>query len=469
MRLCAFALASTPLLSVSALLAQSAERLRPDDYGVVYDLPATRRVALRPDVPFAQIGNRSLKLDLYLPPDLKAGQRRPAVVFLNAIGDPPADTVRRWAIYSSWPRLVAAHGMVGIAMDADGERIQESLRGLFRYLRHEGPARGIDPDRLGVYAASANVSGANTYLMSDSVDRGIRAAVLYYGGVPEGHLRTDLPVFFVVAQSDVPRLGPALPALWQRVVDSALPWTLVYGRGLPHAFDAFADTDDSRRLIQQTLGFWRSHLEPVPPLAGPPSEGRTILAALFGNDSPRAAELLTKWVKTHPTDPESFANLGRVQADLRRFAEAESAYTRAYELDSTNPGVLNGLGQLRLGQQRWDQAEAIYLRLVQAGFENSLVQGQIGWARLHLGKNAEAVANYERALELGVPAGRFRALAYYNLACGYVRVGRRDDALVALGRAVDQGMTDRATYENDEDLNPLRGDPRFQQLLSRLK
>jgi hypothetical protein len=72
-------------------------------------------------------------------------------------------------------------------------------------------------------------------------------------------------------------------------------------------------------------------------------------------------------------------------------------------------------------------------------------------------------------LELGVPAGRFRALAYYNLACGYVRVGRKDDALVALGRAVDQGMTDRATYENDEDLNPLRGDPRFQQLLSRLK
>jgi Flp pilus assembly protein TadD len=189
---------------------------------------------------------------------------------------------------------------------------------------------------------------------------------------------------------------------------------------------------------------------------------------LYANDSPRAAELLTGWVQRHPTDAGAFTHLGRALADIGRLAGADSAYARAYQLDSTNPGAINGIGQVRLAQQRWDAAEALLQRLITMGMENSVRQGQIGWARLHLGKNAEAVANFERALELGVPAGRFRAVAYYNLACGYVRIGRKDDALTALGHAVEQGMNDRATFERDDDLAPLRSEARFQQLLERL-
>ena len=449
--------------------AQSAKSpLDATSWGVVYDVPATRQVTLRADVLFAKVGERTLKLDLYLPPGLKAGEQRAAVVFLNAIGDNPTDPVRRWAIYRSWPRLVAAHGMIGISMDTDGNHPQESLHGLFRFLRREGGRYGVDPGRLGVYAASANVSGAHTYLTGDSVDPGIRAAALYYGGVPDGHLRSDVPVLFVAAQSDVPRMGAALPGLWQRVVDSALPWTLTFGRAMPHGFDAFSDTDEARGLIQQTLAFWRSHLEPLPARANPPEEGRTIVAALFGHEDARAADLLSAWVRKHPSDAVGLAQFGQVLVNLGRQSEADTAWSRAYGIDSTNPGIIDGLSRLRMAQQRWGAAESLLLRQVAMGQDDSRLQGQLGWARLHLGKNPEAVANYERAIALGIPAGRFRAVAYYNLACGYVRVGRKDDALAALGNAVDQGMNDRATFEQEDDLAPLRGDPRFGQLLERL-
>lgn len=469
-RLRATALAATTVLLLAPdASAQSARSpLDPTNWGVVYDVPATRRVTLRADVPYLTLPDRTLKLDLYLPPGLKPGERRPAVVFMNAIGGSPVDPLRRWAIYRSWPRLVAAHGLVGISMDADGDRIQESLRGVFRFLRRQGERYGVDPARLGVYAASANVTGTHTYLTGDSVDPGIRAAALYYGRVPDGHLRHDLPVLFVVAQGDAPRMATTLPGLWQRVVDSALPWTLVFGRGMPHGFDAFTDSDEARRLIQQTLAFWRSHLEPLPP-AAPPAEGRTIVAALYGNDPGRSAELLSGWVRRHPEDGEAFMHLGRALADLGRYPEADSAYTRAYQLDSSNPGTLSGLARIRLAEQRWETAEALLLKVVAMGRENSLVQGQLGWARLHLGKNAEAVASYERAIELGIPPGRSTlGVAWYNLACGYVRVGRRDEALAALRRAVEQGVNDRGSFERDPDLAELKGDPRFQQLLDRL-
>jgi hypothetical protein len=37
-----------------------------------------------------------------------------------------------------------------------------------------------------------------------------------------------------------------------------------------------------------------------------------------------------------------------------------------------------------------------------------------------------------------------------------------------LGKAVDEGFKARATFEGDEDLAPLRSDPRFAELLKRL-
>jgi pentatricopeptide repeat protein len=94
----------------------------------------------------------------------------------------------------------------------------------------------------------------------------------------------------------------------------------------------------------------------------------------------------------------------------------------------------------------------------------------LAWAQLNAGKNAEAARNYERAFELGIPPGRNTSgVAAYNLACAYARLGRVGDALTMLERAVENGLVDRATYENDEDLRGLRGEARFRAILERLR
>ena len=111
------ALISFAFLSTS-LFSQSANNRSPLDatnWGVVYDHPTVKKVKVRKEVKYSG----DLGIDIYSLPELKPGVRLPAVIFLNAIGDRPDSKIKSWEIYKTWPRLVAAHGMIGISMDAD--------------------------------------------------------------------------------------------------------------------------------------------------------------------------------------------------------------------------------------------------------------------------------------------------------------------------------------------------------------
>src|ERR671933_591009 len=56
-------------------------------------------------------------------------------------------------------------------------------------------------------------------------------------------------------------------------------------------------------------------------------------------------------------------------------------------------------------------------------------------------------------------------LAHYNLACSYALLKRPDLALKTLRRAVELGYRDFRYMREDRDLESIRHDPRFRQLL----
>jgi tetratricopeptide (TPR) repeat protein len=56
-------------------------------------------------------------------------------------------------------------------------------------------------------------------------------------------------------------------------------------------------------------------------------------------------------------------------------------------------------------------------------------------------------------------------LAHYNLACSYALLKRPDQALKILRRAVELGYRDFRYMREDKDLDSIRHDPRFRQLL----
>jgi tetratricopeptide (TPR) repeat protein len=56
-------------------------------------------------------------------------------------------------------------------------------------------------------------------------------------------------------------------------------------------------------------------------------------------------------------------------------------------------------------------------------------------------------------------------LAHYNLACSYALLKRPEQALKMLRRAVELGYRDFRYLREDRDLDSIRHDPRFRQLL----
>ena len=456
--------ANTSTLAQDGATEQKRSPLETTTWGVVYDVPATAHVKVTRNVPYLSDAKGTQAIDIYSPPDLKAGEKRPAVVFLNAVG---GRNVKDWGIYKTWPRLVAAHGLIGVSMDADGARIQDCLRAVFDFLNSQGGAHGIDGTRLGVYAASANVSGTMQYLASDAAVKSIRAAALYYGGVPSGNLPTELPVLFIVAAGDAPRMGPGLNTLWQRVVEKGAPWTLLYARELPHAFDAFSDNDASRRIVQQSIAFWKSHLEAVPQPPWQKSLARDILAASYGQDHQRVVSLLADWIKENPKDFQAYLMNGRSLQQLRRFEEAGASFEKAQSLGAEAAGVLMSLGQLRVAEGRFEDATQFFTRAINAGQGGFFVYTQLARAQLGVSRNEEAIQNYEKAFAAGMPQWA-RAAAYYNLACAYARVGQKEKAFEALSSAVNEGFTNRNGFETDPDFASLRSEPRFREILARL-
>jgi tetratricopeptide (TPR) repeat protein len=455
------------LLFAAAPGAQERAPLDVRTWGVVYDVPGTARVRVQKDVPYHTSNGRTLALDICLPPDAKAPL--PAVVFLNGIGDQLPDRVKEWGIYATWPRLVAAHGLAGVSMDADATDVPGSLAAVFGFLEREGARHGIDGKRLGVYAASANVSESSRFLLRAEAPKSVLSAVFYYGSPEIPVARRDLAVLCVTAEGDLVRTREALDAAWSRTLAAGAPWTFELASGLPHAFDAFSDNEASRRTIQRTLAFWKSTLEPVPEPPWEPSPARATLAALYGNDEAESLRLLGEWIAAHPDQPDGYARRGMLLGRLQRGPQAKPDLEQALALGSTEAGVIGTLGLVLAYEGRHAPAVEHLQRAIAGGWFGGEIYAHLAHSQLVLGQNEVAVRSYEEAFRLGLPQDSVvLGNAHYNLACGYARLGRVPEALASVERAVEAGFGTRQTYTGDPDLAPLKEEERFDSALERL-
>ena len=306
---------------------------------VVLKVPGMDRVTVKKNVPFKRTDAGSLRMDLYYPPDFKAGSRLPAVVFINGVGGRPREPgLKEWNIYASWGRLVAASGWIGVTFDTRGPFLESGpdILDLFRFVRSDGEKLGIQPDRIAAWVCSANVTSGLKVLM-ENPDLGVRAAVVYYGTSDVVKIRTDLPVFLVKAGLDNERLNTGIDALFGRAEAAGAPWTFVLAPNSHHAFDALDETEESRRIVRETLAFFREYLSPPPPPAEPPSLARRALGHWFANEYAEAAADYGEYVRLHPQDGTAWMRLGICQAHVKKTAEAEASLQKAFALGADTP------------------------------------------------------------------------------------------------------------------------------------
>ena len=85
-----------------------------------------------------------------------------------------------------------------------------------------------------------------------------------------------------------------------------------------------------------------------------------------------------------------------------------------------------------------------------------------------MGNNMTLKKRFREGLELDRRLVQLRPrdpLAHYNLACSYALMQRKEAALTALETSVNLGYRDFRYMRQDRDLDPIRNEPRFRQLL----
>jgi TolB-like protein len=167
-------------------------------------------------------------------------------------------------------------------------------------------------------------------------------------------------------------------------------------------------------------------------------------------------------------DPKLFDaaySYGRALQSAGRFQEAAKMFERASALrpeDYQAPGFLaQALGSLGLVEER-DAGLRRALKLMEDRLElnpDDARAANLAAAFLaRLGDLSKAVEYADRSLAIDPDD----PMLLYNVACTYVALGRHDDAMNCLERAVDKGFGHKEWIDHDPDLDPLRQSMRFQ-------
>ncbi|HEY7724697.1 MAG TPA: tetratricopeptide repeat protein [Anaeromyxobacteraceae bacterium] len=182
-------------------------------------------------------------------------------------------------------------------------------------------------------------------------------------------------------------------------------------------------------------------------------------------DFRRALELTPGLSDAHYFFARHLVSVGRPAEAAERFEEAARVNPDDYASLCLVVTVYRGLALEERARDAARRAVAAVERRLRLdpGDLRALYLG--GGALVHLGERDRGLAMAERVLELQPDD----FTTQYNAACVYAVAGERERALEALGRAVAGGRGFRKWIENDHDLDTLRGDPRFAEILGRVK
>ena len=116
-------------------------------------------------------------------------------------------------------------------------------------------------------------------------------------------------------------------------------------------------------------------------------------------------------------------------------------------------------------QKNWPEAARLYSILAQNENGNGLYFYRLGVAEQSQGHYEAALAAFNQAKSKGTPA----QIVDYNLACVYARMNRHEEAITQLQDALAKGFSQPDQLATDPDLESLRSDAKFSQIVQQAK
>lgn len=192
------------------------------------------------------------------------------------------------------------------------------------------------------------------------------------------------------------------------------------------------------------------------------------LAYMSKRSLKEAREACQKAIELDPNNFSGYWILGRVLHLLDCDREAIEMQKRVIEL---NPNFHTAYGDLRIVYERLNEKEKhddILQKLLDV-YPKYLAQYPED-ARSHIyyaidlasvGRNAEAKMEAEKAMQLSPDD----PLMYYNAACSYARMNEIKLAVEALKNSVAKGLEDYEWIKRDPDLENIRKEPEYMELM----
>jgi tetratricopeptide (TPR) repeat protein len=127
-------------------------------------------------------------------------------------------------------------------------------------------------------------------------------------------------------------------------------------------------------------------------------------------------------------------------------------------------GLLQDAAKL-MNEQSFEEAASLFAKVTELDPANGLAWLQYGYCLHASGDLDKAIGIHQKAAEFAP----FAAMATYNLACACSLKNRVDEAFAYLEKATELGFGDASQLETDPDFNNIRKDPRFGDLIKRLR
>ena len=187
--------------------------------------------------------------------------------------------------------------------------------------------------------------------------------------------------------------------------------------------------------------------------------------AFFLQAMRRHQEALVAVHRAVELDPLSASNIcdeGRILYRVRQYEKAVARYQKALELDPGFPPALSRIADAYEQLGKFDEALASVQKILQNTTDRRVGLRPLARIYARMGKRREADEVLRTIEKNGTSGGD-----EFALAAIYCALGDPDHAIAALEKGV-QRRSLMAFVFTDPQLDPLRSDPRFQQLLRRV-
>jgi tetratricopeptide (TPR) repeat protein len=158
-------------------------------------------------------------------------------------------------------------------------------------------------------------------------------------------------------------------------------------------------------------------------------------------------------------------NLGRIDYYEGRYDQAVKQYQRALELDENFMRTHLRLGLAYVQQRRFHEALTEYHRAEEIAGDTPQIKAHIAHVMAVSGKKSEAIAELARLQD----RAKRQYVPPYDIALIYVGLGENDKAFEWLEKAYADHSTEMIYFKVEPLLAPIRSDPRYQNLLRRMK